>query len=237
MIARNQRVRHLASCLPSPSITGGGQGLHGRLMLPIFARATGKRVWRNDMYRLEVWEPDADEAEHGLRTEFADGIYIVTLHEDTPTDWLDLARRVSVATYEQHPGPDFMPASNYDSAIAVADRRVVGGTLVRLESAPRYRWKVQLRPDGEAYTADDLFGAEGEKCGLTFSPAGEWPPATYTIWVHPARRGEGFGGQLVRAVAAHYDLPLSKLCFRLPLSKQAVRMVQPLGLNTIMGCD
>ncbi len=125
-------------------------------MLPIFARATGRRVWRNDMYRLEVWEPDADEAEHGLRTEFADGIYIVTLHEDTPTDWLDLARRVSVATYEQHPGPDFMPASNYDSAIAVADRRVVGGTLVRLESAPRYRWKVQLRPDGEAYTADDL---------------------------------------------------------------------------------
>ncbi len=179
-------------------------------MLPIFARATGRRVWRNDMYRLEVWEPDADEAEHGLRTEFADGIYIVTLHEDTPTDWLDLARRVSVATYEQHPGPDFMPASNYDSAIAVADRRVVGGTLVRLESAPRYRWKVQLRPDGEAYTA---------------------------IWVHPARRGEGFGGQLVRAVAAHYDLPLSKLCFRLPLSKQAVRMVQRLGLNTIMGCD
>src|SRR5207253_10505383 len=51
----------------------------------------------------------------------------------------------------------------------------------------------------------------------------------YTIWVHPARRGEGFGGQLVRAVAAHYDLPLSKLCFRLPLSKQAVRMVQPLA--------
>src|SRR5438132_13223104 len=94
---------------------------------------------RNDMHRLEVWEPDADEAEHGLRTEFADGIYIVTLHEDTPTDWLDLARRVSVATYEQHPGPDFMPASNYDSAIAVADRRVVGGTLVRLESAPRYK--------------------------------------------------------------------------------------------------
>ncbi len=121
MIARNQRVRHLASCLPSPSITGGGQGLHGRLMLPIFARATGKRVWRNDMYRLEVWEPDAGEAEHGLRTEFADGIYIVTVHEDTPTDWLDLARRASVAAYEQHPGPNFMPASNYDSAIAVAD--------------------------------------------------------------------------------------------------------------------
>src|SRR5213078_5211874 len=78
----------------------------------------------------------------------------------------------------------------------------------------RERPSLQLRPDGEAYTADDLFGEEGES-GLTFSPAGEWPPATYTIWVHPARRGEGFGGQLVRAVAAHYDLPLSKLCFRL----------------------
>ena len=108
----------------------------GELMLPIFARATGKRVWRNDMYRLEVWEPDADEAEHGLRTEFADGIYIVTLHEDTPTDWLDLARRVSVATYEQHPGPDFMPASNYDSAIAVADRRVVGGHTGEIRERP-----------------------------------------------------------------------------------------------------
>jgi len=88
------------------------------------------------MYRLEVWEPDADEAEHGLRTEFADGIYIVTLHEDTPTDWLDLARRVSVATYEQHPGPDFMPASNYDSAIAVADRRVVGGHTGEIRERP-----------------------------------------------------------------------------------------------------
>ena len=177
--------------------SGSAIWLHRRLMLPIFARATGKRVWRNDMYRLEVWEPDADEAEHGPRAEFADGIYIVTVHEDTPTDWLDLARRASVAADEQHPGPDFMPASNYDSAIAVADRRVVGGTLVKLESAPRYRSKVQLRPDGEAYTADDLFG---EKCGLTFSQAEEWTPAIYTMWVHPARRGEGLGGQLVRVL-------------------------------------
>src|SRR5438876_11215929 len=115
-------------------------------MLHIIARATGRQCWRNDMYQLEVWDPEADEAEHGLRTEFADGIYIVTVHEDTPTDWLDLARRVSVATYEQHPGPDFMPASNYDSAIAVADRRVVGGTLVRLESAPRYNCDRMARP-------------------------------------------------------------------------------------------
>jgi GNAT superfamily N-acetyltransferase len=206
-------------------------------MLPVFARATGEHVWRNDMHRLEVREPDADEAEHGPRAEFADGIYIVTVHEDTPTDWLDLARRASVAAYEQHPGPDFMPADKYDSAIVVANRRVVGGTLVRLESAPRYRWKIQLRPDGEAYTADDLFGEEGEKWGFTFSPAEERPPAIYTIWVHPACRGEGLGGQLVRAVAAHYDLPLPNLCFRLPLSKQAVRMAQRLGLNTIIGCD
>src|SRR5436305_14155682 len=39
-----------------------------------------------------------------------------------------------------------MPASNYDSAIAVADRRVVGGTLVRLESAPRYDCDRMARP-------------------------------------------------------------------------------------------
>jgi len=47
-----------------------------------------------------------------------------------------------------------------------------------------------LRPDGEAYTADDLFGEEGES-GLTFSPAGEWPPATYTIWFIPRVEGKG----------------------------------------------
>src|SRR5438067_11266241 len=101
----------------------------GELMLPIFARATGKRVWRNDLYRLEVWEPDAAEAEHGLHTEFADGIYIMTDHEDTPTDWHDLARRASVDAYKQHPGPDFKPAINFDSAIDEADCRVVGGHM------------------------------------------------------------------------------------------------------------
>src|SRR2546429_7593225 len=60
------------------------------LCYPSSLGATGKRVWRNDMYRLEGWEPDAGETEHGLRTEFADGIYIGTVHEDTPTVWLHL---------------------------------------------------------------------------------------------------------------------------------------------------
>lgn len=37
------------------------------------------------------WKPDADEVQNGPRTAFADGIYIVTVHEGTPTDWLNLA--------------------------------------------------------------------------------------------------------------------------------------------------
>jgi len=206
-------------------------------MLPTFIRATGKRVWRKDLYSLGGWKPDANETEQGVRTEFRDGIYIVTVHEGTPTDWLALAASASVAAHEQHPGPNFMPADNYDSAIAVVGRRIVGGALVKIESAARYRWKIQLRPDGEAYTDDELFGEEGQEYGVMFDKTPGRPPAIYTIWVHPAHRGQEIGGQLVRAIAEYCGLPLEKLCFRFPLSKQAVRMTQRLGLDTIIGCS
>src|SRR5207248_232162 len=203
----------------------------GELMLPIFARATGKRVWRNDMYRLEVWEPDAGEAEHGLRTEFADGIYIVTVHEDTPTDWLDLARRASVAAYEQHPGPNFMPASNYDSAIAVADRRVVGGTLVRLESAPRYNCDRMARPIPLM-----TYLERKARAGLRLVRRGNGLRPLIRSGSSRASRGRVWRTTrscCCRALRSSFVETMLSVA----LSKQAVRMVQRLGLNTIMGCD
>lgn len=205
--------------------------------LLIAAKATGRRIWRSDMYELGDWEPDANEVEHGPRTEFADGIYVVTVHEGTPTDWLRIAQRATIASYDQRPEPDLMPGSNYDSFIAVMNGRIVGGALVSLESAARYLWSVQLKPGGDAYINDELFGEDGEKCGIKFDRNLDWPPAIYTIWVHPAHRRNGIGGQLVRSVATYYGLPLEKLCFRLPLSKEAVGMTKALGLDIIVGCS
>jgi len=205
--------------------------------LPIVSMAAGRRIWRNDMYALGDWEPVANEVEHGPRTEFADGIYVVTVHEGTPVDWLKVALKATIASDGQHPGPDLMPGSNYDSFIAVMGGRIIGGALVALESGARYLWTVHLKPDGNAYNADELFGEESKKCGVTFDGNLGSPPAIYTIWVHPGHRRKGIGGQLVQAVATYYGLSLERLCFRLPLSKEAVGMTKALGLKEIVGCS
>ena len=171
--------------------------------LPIVSMAAGRRIWRNDMYALGDWEPVANEVEHGPRTEFADGIYVVTVHEGTPVDWLKVALKATIASDGQHPGPDLMPGSNYDSFIAVMGGRIIGGALVALESGARYLWTVHLKPDGNAHNADELFGEESKKCGVTFDGNLGSPPAIYTIWVHPGHRRKGIGGQLVQAVATY----------------------------------
>jgi hypothetical protein len=207
------------------------------LSLPIHSQATGKRILRTDMYELGDWDPEKDEIAHGPRTEFAEGIYVVTVHEGTPTDWLKIAMKASIASGEERPGPDLLPAFTYDSFIAVASKRIVGGALVALESAARYRWNNHLKPDGEAHSLEELFRKSPEKCVIRIDRNLGWPPAIYTIWVHSAWRKRGIGGQIVQAIAAYYGLPLAKLCFRLPLSKEAVGMTRALGLIEIIGCS
>ena len=152
-------------------------------------------------------------------------------------DWLKVALKATIASDGQHPGPDLMPGSNYDSFIAVMGGRIIGGALVALESGARYLWTVHLKPDGNAHNADELFGEETKKCGATFDGNLGSPPAIYTIWVHPGHRRKGIGGQLVQAVATYYGLSLERLCFRLPLSKEAVGMTKALGLKEIVGCS
>ena len=117
------------------------------------------------------------------------------------------------------------------------EKRIVGGALVARESAARYRWTNHLKPDGEAHSFEELFGESSEKCGIRFDPHLGWPPAIYTIWVHSAWRKKGIGGQIVHAIATYYGLPLEKLCFRLPLSKEAVGMTMALGLTEVIGCS
>ena len=205
--------------------------------LPIITMATGRRIWREDMYELGHWEPEGDEIEHGPRTEFADGIYVVTVHEGTPAEWLKIALKATIASSGRHPGPDLLPGSVYDSFIAVMGGRIVGGALVALESAPRYLWTLQLKPDSGAYTDDELFGEDSKKFGLVSDRNLGQPPAIYTIWVHRGHRRKGIGGQLVQAVATYCGLLLEKLCFRLPLSKEAVGMTKALALTVIVGCS
>ena len=62
------------------------------------------------MYELGDWKPDQDELERAPRTEFADGIYAVTVHEGTPKEWLKLAQIASIASYDEHPEPGLLPA-------------------------------------------------------------------------------------------------------------------------------
>jgi hypothetical protein len=207
------------------------------MTLPVFVDNAGDRKWRKEVHERPQWRPDADEIKHGPRTSFASGIYIVTVNEGTKSSWIDLAWRAAIAASKQHPGPTLLPSDNYDSAVAVLGGRVVGGALISIEAVTRYRWKVNLRPDGRAYIHKELFGPQSEQCGITFDPRLDTRPAIYTIRVHRAHRKRGIGRQLVRTVAGHYSLPVTELGFRLPLSKKAVQMVKALELTTIIACN
>jgi hypothetical protein len=61
-------------------------------------------------------------------------------------------------------------------------------------------------------------------------------PAILSIWVHPFRRRQHVGGQLVRAIAGHFGLTPEQVGYRLPLSREAVGMALSLGLREVIGC-
>jgi hypothetical protein len=206
---------------------------------PIFAHPEGIRGRRDAVNEPIAWRPDGDEEQLGPRTDFSDGIYIVTVGEHTPDEWIRLARKATIASHRQHPGPDFLPGDNYDSAVAVRCNRVVGGVLASTESPLIYRWRVSLKPNGNAYSYEELRDAvPGNDPGIVAMDRAQrrFGPAIFTIWVHPAHRSHHTGGQLVRAVAEHFDSSPERIGYRLPLSREAVGMVRSLGLLEIVGC-
>ena len=206
--------------------------------LPIFPEKTGKRIWRDEVNTAPHWELDADEKKLGPRTTLPDGIYIVTVSEHTPGEWIDLSWKASVAAEGQHPGPNFLPADGYDSSIAVHNGRVVGGALAGLSCAVRYRWKPTLKADGTAYSYEELTRERGRPVGcpaLKLQPTLEpFRPTVMTIWVHGSYRRLSIGRQLVSALAQHFKLPLEQIGFRLPLSAESALMIRAMGLDEII---
>ncbi len=204
----------------------------GEVSLDLFSEVSGRRVWRNEVHNPPPWQPTQDEIAFGPLTNSADGIYIVTVSEKTPAERIELAWRATLASERQHPGPDFLPADNYDSAVAVRNGRIAGAALATLASRALYVWNVSLKENGTAYKNEELT----EENGLTFNENLGGRPTVFTIWVHTAHRRKGIGRQLVAALAEHFSLTVDEIGFRLPLSKDAVHMLEAMGLKSVIGC-
>jgi ribosomal protein S18 acetylase RimI-like enzyme len=223
---------------------GGGDPAMNNFQFPLFAQAWGPRQWRHAINNPPAWEPSEDELLHGPRTGSRDGIYIVTVHQSTPDEWIQLALKATNAAEDQHPGPGFEPGNIYDSGVAVRHGRVVGAVMACIEAPNHYRWRVSLKPDGTAYTCDEVACPD---CDPNVEHSGRATfdraltergntPAIYTIWVHPLHRRRHVGRQLVRAIAGHLGSSPERIGWRLPLSREAVGMVHSLGLREIIGC-
>ena len=204
----------------------------GGVSLDLFSEVPGRRVWRNEVINPPPWQPTQDEIAFGPLTNSADGIYIVTVSEKTPAERIELAWRATLASERQHPGPDFLPAHNYDSAVAVQNGRIAGAALAKLECRALYVWNVSLKANGTAYKYEELT----KENGLTFNGNLGERPTVFTIWVHTAHRRKGIGRQLVAALAEHFSLAINEIGFRLPLSKDAVHMLEAMGLKSVIGC-
>ena len=204
----------------------------GDVSLNLFSEVSGRRVWRNEVHNPPPWQLTQDEIAFGPLTNSADGIYIVTVSEKTPAERIELAWRATLASERQHPGPDFLPADNYDSAVAVRNGRIAGAALATLASRALYVWNVSLKENGTAYKHEELT----KENGLTFNGKLGDRPTVFTIWVHTAHRRKGIGRQLVAALAEHFSLAVNEIGFRLPLSKDAVHMLEAMGLKSVIGC-
>lgn len=91
--------------------------------LTLFPSCGGERVWRAEVNKAPAWQPTQDDRQAGARTHMRDGIYIVTVNQETPTKWFELAWKATVIASGQHPEWGFIPMDNYDSAVAVHRRQ------------------------------------------------------------------------------------------------------------------
>jgi ribosomal protein S18 acetylase RimI-like enzyme len=204
----------------------------------VYPAKEGKSVFRPEVNHGPKWRPDADEKKLGPKTDQPDGIYLVTVSENTPTEWIDLTWRATIASHGQHPETMLVPGDNYDTAVAVYHRRVVGAAWARRSWRTLYLWTPSLKPDRKAYSYEELTGEaemEGDAPKLRRDDSIEMFRATImTMWVHKKYRRLGIGRQLVHALAKHFGLEANTIGYRLPLSKEAVGMVRSMGLSEII---
>ena len=191
--------------------------------LTVFPGMPGEKVWRSDVYNGPQGTLTHDERQLGPRYDLPNGIYIVTVSEGTPTERFEIATLLDQAYAEERTtqGPSFVPITNYDSAVAVVNGRVVGGIVAAdVVKAFFVNVRVQLSARGTY-----------EEAGIK----GHWRMGVNDLWVHRAHQRKGLARQLLAAMADHLGCSVGELCFRLPINKAAVRVLWSLGLRQVEG--
>jgi ribosomal protein S18 acetylase RimI-like enzyme len=201
--------------------------------LTVFPEVPGKLVWREEVNTPSRRKLSREERQLGPGCDLPDGIYIVTVSENTPPEWFHAAQLLNLVSAGKRTthGPGFLPLYDYDSAIAVVNGRVVGGVVadkerflsllvpLRAKSAPR-----QLSP--------------GDPREPWNSPrVGHRRPTVFDLWVHEAHRRRGVARQLLLAIAAHFGRSVGDLGFRVPISPAARQLLRSMGLREVLGCN
>jgi len=223
--------------------------------LAIFPDVPGKRIWRQELYRPLNWRPDSDEKEFGPKTDFPNGVHIVTVSENIPAERIELFRKASFAA--RRSGYDFSLGDNYDAAVAVYNGRIAGlawadrnwrcERLWRLNGKPHRKFDPGTvvagktpptkRDPNKIYGRPAVMPTKEELQGSVPSVKPPFRPMVRGVWVHPAYRGMGIGRQLISAFGQHFNIRVDELGFRLPVSAKAARMLQAMGLETIFGSN
>jgi GNAT superfamily N-acetyltransferase len=191
---------------------------HSRLT--VFPEVQGQRMWRQEVNEGINRRLSREERDLGPVCGLADGIYIVTVSANTPAERFKAAHLLNLASANERSthGPGFVPTDHYDSAVAIVDRRVVGGVIAARNGACHLRvtLRTQSRP---------------------VSVRSECRPIVWDLWVHRAHRRKGLGGQLLEAIAAHFSRSVADLGHRLPISRKAVGLLRSMRIEEVLGRD
>jgi GNAT superfamily N-acetyltransferase len=189
--------------------------------LEVFPEVRGKRVWRREVHEGQPRKLTRDEREHGPLWNAPDGIYIVTVSQGMPAERFEMAHLLNLASQGARStiANGFVPTHNYDSAIAVANGRVVGGVVADRERATWFA--KELTADGRCRKSA---AAESRLC-----------PVIMDLWIHPAHRRRGLGRQLLGTIAGHFSRSVEQLGFWFPIRKNAVLLLWSMGLRRVEG--
>lgn len=189
--------------------------------LAMFAEVPGNRVWKRDVHGSPGGQVSQDEKQRGPVSELADGIYVVTVSENTPPERFRAAHRLNLVSEPDRRkqctlAGGFLPGDSHDTAIAVVNSRIVGGIV-----ADRGRacfWRQALSDKSSPVSV----GYQSRPCVMY-------------IWVHPKHRRMGIGRQLQEAIAAHFDRKVSDLGHWFPIKPKAKQLLRSMGIEEVFG--
>jgi hypothetical protein len=160
-------------------------------VLPIFPAAPGKRVWRPELHQPPDWRPGPDEKKFGPKTDLPDGIYVVTVSENTPAERIELFLKASFAA--RHSGYHFALGDDYDAAVAVFSGRIVGIAWADTLRVCQFQYRFESKPH--------------RKFVSSLTPR----PTVMGIWVNPRYRRLTIGRQIISAVGQHFSVQVEEI--------------------------